>query len=156
MLNIVIALLLACLIPLQNASADSIVVTVASWHASNHGGGDTLFNEVNPGLGYEHPLNETNTLALGFYNNSYNRNTDYILDIWQPLQWAPSNNGKFKFGLAAGLVSGYEGDSFSFIAVPMLSYEYKNWGMNLVTLIIPTSELAERSVFALQFKVNIP
>lgn len=155
MLNIFIALLLACLIPLQNADADSIVVTAASWHATNHGGGDTLFNEVNPGLGYEHPLNETNTLALGFYHNSYKRNTDYILDIWQPLQWAP-NNGKLKFGLAAGLVSGYEGDSFSPIAVPMLSYEHNSWGINLVTLTFPTPKLVERSVFALQFKINIP
>ncbi len=144
---------------LQNAHADSIVITGASWHASDHGGsdniGDTYFNEINPGLGFEHPLNENNTFSLGFYNNSFSRHTDYILDFWQPLQWAPSI-GKIKFGLAVGIASGYQGDSFIPVAVPMLTYENENWGLNFVTITFPMPELAKRSVLAVQLKINIP
>ncbi len=136
------------------ASADALVTTAASWHATNHGG-STGYNEVNPGLGYEHQLNDQHTLALGFYNNSYDRNTDYLLDLWQPLQSA-TDFGTFKFGLAFGLASGYEGDSFVPVAVPMLSYENSVWGLNLVTVTFPTPVLVERSVFALQLKLKLP
>lgn len=153
--NLSVALCICLLAQAGEARADSLVATIASWHASSHGGGDTVFNEVNPGLGYEYPLSESHTLGFGFYDNSYNRNTDYILDLWQPLQWTP-DIGKIKFGLAMGLVSGYEGESFEPMAVPMLSYENHMWGLNLITLTFPTPKLFERSVFALQLKVNIP
>jgi hypothetical protein len=150
------ALLSALLCLASPAScADALVATAASWHATNHGAGNSGYNEINPGLGYEHTLNDTHTLALGFYNNSYNRNTDYLLDIWQPLQGDPGI-GKFKFGLAIGVVSGYEGDSFIPIAVPMLSYENRYWGLNLVTLAFPTPVLVDKSVFALQLKIILP
>lgn len=151
-LPLVIALCL--LTPANEVHADAIVLSGASWHASNHGAGNTLFNEANLGLGYEHHLNENHTLALGFYDNSYNRNTDYLLDLWQPLQWTP-DIGKIKFGLAMGVVSGYVSDFFMPIAVPMLSYENRIWGVNLVTLTFPTQPLVERSMFAVQLKVII-
>ncbi|HEU0187508.1 MAG TPA: hypothetical protein VFR06_06410 [Gallionellaceae bacterium] len=136
------------------AQADAIVATVASWHATNHGG-STGYNEANSGLGYEHPLNESHTLALGFYDNSYGRNTDYLLDLWQPLQ-GRTDFGTFKFGLAIGIASGYEDDSFTPVAVPMLTYENSTWGLNLVTVTFPTPVLVERSVFALQLKIRLP
>jgi hypothetical protein len=144
-----------CLLALtNNVHADAIAISGLSWHASNHGG-NTYFNEENPGLGYEHGLNETHTLAVGFYYNSSKRETDYLLDFWQPFQWTP-DIGKIKFGVAMGLVSGYDGNDFMPTAVPMLSYENRIWGVNLVTLTFPTHPLVERSVFAVQLKINIP
>lgn len=149
-----LAIVLCLLAQSNSAQADAIVATIASWHATNHGG-NSGYNEVNPGLGYEHPLNERHTFSLGFYDNSYDRNTDYILDLWQPLQ-GRSDFGTFKFGLAFGIATGYENDSFSPVAVPMLSYENSTWGLNLITVTFPTPVLLKRSVFALQLKIKLP
>lgn len=149
------SVLALCLLALPSqAWADAIAISGASWHATSHGG-DTAFNEVNPGLGYEHVLNENHTLALGFYLNSSNRETDYLLDLWQPLQWTP-DFGKLKFGLAMGLASGYDGNFFMPVALPMLSYENRVWGLNLIALTFPTKPLVDKSVFAAQLKIIIP
>lgn len=138
----------------NNVLADAIVISGVSWHATSHGG-DTAFNEINPGMGYEHVLNETHTLSLGFYDNSSNRITEYALDIWQPFQWTP-DFGKLKVGLAMGLATGY-GDGYVMpMAVPMVTYENHTWGLNLITLTFPDQLLIKRSVFAAQLKVILP
>jgi hypothetical protein len=141
----------------QYAYADSIVVSVRSWHASDHGAGETKtnHNEENPGIGYEHILNKNNTLAFGYFVNSFDRHANYLVDYWQPLQWETRVVGRIKFGCIAGISSGYR-NSIVPVVVPMLTYENRFFGFNFVTLAFPIPKFFKRSVFAVQVKINIP
>lgn len=64
-------------------------------------------NQVNPGLGLEYQASPDVGYAVGFYVNSYRRETAYALGIWTPLHIDLPAGLAASAGLAAGLVSGY-------------------------------------------------
>ena len=43
-----------------------------SYHTSGY------YNQINPGIGLEVPIQNNTTFNMGFYKNSYNRKSDYV------------------------------------------------------------------------------
>lgn len=76
----------------------SLQITGVSQHASSQS-----FREGNPGLGLRYDLSDAWSLQSGWYRNSYNRRSNYVVAQWQPLTVGP-----VKAGVFAGYVSGYD------------------------------------------------
>lgn len=107
------------------AGDDWLVLTVGSRHSSRG------YNEHNWGLGIEHGFNDNWRGVFGTYRNSYYRQTVYVGAMYQPwrvLGW--------RVGGATFLASGYDRRPV-LIPFPSLSYEQKDWGLNLGP-ILPT------------------
>jgi len=64
-------------------------------------------NQDNPGLGLEYQATPTLAAMVGFYKNSYIRESAYALGVWTPLHIALPFGLRASAGIAAGLVSGY-------------------------------------------------
>ena len=64
------------------------------------------YNQLNPGLGLNQPVNSWFSFATGFYYNSYRRLTMYGGGVFEPVvhDWS---TGKIKLGVQVGLASGY-------------------------------------------------
>lgn len=138
----------------SSAQADSLVATGFAWHAAAHNRGkdDANYNEVNPGLGYEHVINDDVTIALGYYQNSYYRHSNYLLYQWQPLHYKTSKLGAWKLGLSMGQVTGYTTRTFNPVVLPTLTYQYERVGFNIGFLPVPP--INQNSVAAIQFKFS--
>lgn len=138
----------------SSAKADSLVVTGFAWHAAAHdrGAQDSNYNEVNPGLGYEHVINDDVTIALGYYQNSYYRHSNYLLYQWQPLHYDTSKYGNWKLGLSMGQVTGYTTRTINPVILPTLTYQYERVGFNIGFLPVPP--INQRGIAAIQFKLS--
>lgn len=151
---------------------DSIVVTTNAWHASNHnrGGKDTHFNETNWGLGYEYELTDNNRLSFGFYDNSFNRHSNYIGDLYQPYHWRVFD-GQLSFGAFFGNITGYpettdfftkdgalvqgvKNKTWNPMIIPVVSYTYHGVGINME--ILPVPPLNQNMILGFQVKVPTP
>lgn len=117
---------------------------------SRHFARDKGYNESNYGLGFEFRLGPEVSLMAGSYYNSVRRTTTYGMVNWQP--WSM---GAFKVGLSLGVMDGYpavaRGGDF-FVAVPMATYEGKQFGVN-VGLIPSTGRVDGALIVQLKMRV---
>lgn len=75
----------------------SVQINGLSHHASSRD-----FRKSNPGLGLRYQFTPAWSAAGGFYRNSYDRRSTYLVGQWEPLALGPVRAGVF-----AGYVSGY-------------------------------------------------
>lgn len=127
----------AASVALAGCAGNWLVITAASYHENRARG----YNERNPGVGVEHPLGENVRAIGGMYRNSHDRDT-----LYAGAQWTPIKAGGFAFGGAAIAATGYEDGRAVLFAAPLLSYETRHWGVNLLPF--------HKSVVGLQFKLR--
>lgn len=112
------------------STADNLVVSCCAWHeqAGN--------NNRNLGLGYEHVVTDNVSYVVGFYENSFFRNTDYAGVKYQPYRALG-----LKWGVVAGFATGYGSGLLGGQpeVLPMASYEGKLVGVNFMFIPIPGS-----------------
>lgn len=78
---------------------------------SKHIGTEEQLNEINPGIGLSYFTGKNFELSAGYYNNSYSRPSFYFTGNYIPF-CADLKSFNFKFGLAAGLTTGYKDGEF--------------------------------------------
>jgi len=83
--------------------------------ASHHVNAKRTFNEANLGLGLRYQQSNTVSFQGGFYDNSVNKTTVYLLAQWEPLSL-----GSFRAGVFGGVASGYQ---LPVVAGGMVSYK---------------------------------
>jgi len=128
---------LLALLALPGCAGNWLVLTAASYHENRERG----YNERNLGLGLEIPVHDEVRAIGGTYRNSHDRQSWYAGGQWTPLKL-----GGLSIGAAAITASGYEEDRLSLFAMPMISYEARGWGINLMPF--------HKSVTGLQFKAK--
>lgn len=87
------------------------------------------YRDHNYGFGAEVAVSPVNSFAAGFFKNSDNLHSNYVVWMWQP--WSV---GPVKFGLVAGAFDGYQRVNHGrfFPAVfPLASIEYRSVGFNV-------------------------
>jgi hypothetical protein len=117
---------------------------------SSHFNRDKGYNENNLGFGIEYRMNPEVSLMAGGYYNSVRQNTSYLAVNYQP--WAM---GEWKLGAAVGFMDGYpalERGGVFFAALPMASYEGKQFGVNLG--VIPSIPKVDGAI-VIQFKFRL-
>lgn len=84
------------------ASGDySLVVHGASYHTVKRQSGPA-WNQVNPGMGLRYELDDTLSVQVGAYKNSY-----YRKSIYAGLDWTPIKMGRVELGGFIGGATGY-------------------------------------------------
>jgi hypothetical protein len=143
-LKLVLAFLAGVLVAvgMSGRASDWATATVRSYHMERKG-----YEEQNYGLGVETEVTQRLRLALGFYRNSERRDSVYGAVVYCPVsvRW-----GNWRGCGMAGGVSGYN-DTVAPLAGMVLSYEGREWGMNLLLLPNKKGDLTE-GVAALQIK----
>jgi hypothetical protein len=143
-LKLVLAFLAGVLVAvgMSGRASDWATATVRSYHMERKG-----YEEQNYGFGLETDVSERLRLALGFYRNSERRDSVYGAFVYCPVsvRW-----GNWRGCGMAGGVSGYN-DTVAPLAGMVLSYEGREWGMNLLLLPNKKGDLTE-GVAALQIK----
>jgi hypothetical protein len=139
-----------------NSSSDQtarpwISVSGASYHLERA----SQFNQNNPGVGIEWPIQAPwsydTRLAVGGFKNSESARSLYAGAFIFPFS---SASGQFKAGALLGMIDGYKGANsggFFPLAVPTIAYEAEHFGANLF-LIPPVSTIPP--TLALQFKLR--
>lgn len=117
---------------------------------SKHFKNSEKYNESNGGVGLEvHTSDQLAFIAGTFTNSEYDR-SEYAAVAWQPLSYGP-----LKFGAVGGVMNGYannrNGGVFPVI-LPMVSFEYKRVGMNM--MIAPNLRGPGAFMFQFKFKLN--
>lgn len=141
------------------AGAGKVCACEREWYGLNtmsHHFSDRKYNEDNWGPFYECRHNPSWALQTGYYRNSYDLDSFYISEAYQPLRYGPLRAGGF-----LGIVTGYRNKQVSsggnkYRTVPVggftgfggliFSYEHDHIGANIVWL--PTV------VVSLQIKVG--
>lgn len=82
-------------------------------------------NEVNPGLGITYKSHGLLAAAAGYYDNSYDHTTFYLLGgpVW--------HYGPFRAGVLVGAVSGYERDTHMHWT-PAVVPTFSAWRVNMI------------------------
>jgi hypothetical protein len=126
-------LALALLLSLHGACAIAetwLTASLGSYHFDRNG-----YCEVNPGVGMEHSIGLDVRLIAGSYQNSYCRPSSYLGASWMPVRFLG-----VRFGAAVAGVTGYaidkssKKDRMAWAALPVLAWEGKRRGVNLVLL----------------------
>jgi hypothetical protein len=128
----------------NKAKADEWWTATVRSHHMERGKG---YEEQNMGLGIETDLSQRTRLALGFYRNSERRDSLYGAVVYCPVS---VRFGNWRGCGMAGGVTGYN-DTVAPLAGAVLSYEGREWGMNLLLLPNKKGDLTE-GVAALQIK----
>lgn len=129
-----------------HAADNWIAASVTSYHADTHG---EHYNSRNFGLGAERTDGNLSYMA-GAYRNSLDRTSAYAL-----VGYAPIELGPFRFGIAAGAVTGYPRLNNGHVgpaAVGLIRYESGRFGVNVV--LIPPVEKSSPITVGLQVKGN--
>jgi hypothetical protein len=116
---------MVAMVAIQGKTADWLTSTVRSYHMERKG-----YEEQNYGLGIETDLSQRTRLALGFYRNSERRDSVYGAVVYCPVsvRW-----GNWRGCGMAGGVTGYS-DAVAPLAGFVLSYEGREWGVNVLAL----------------------
>lgn len=85
------------------------------------------YNNFNPGLGLQHDINTDLRLLGGVYYNSY-----YKASVYGGIGYQPLKYGAFKLGALGGAVSNYNNLKIPVIALPALSIEGKQVGVDIM------------------------
>ena len=80
------------------AEADSIDLNLTSWHRDK----SYDYNEDNTGIGITKTINEHNEVKLGFFKNSFNKDSVYIMGRLK------TQMEGWSFGINYGFVTGYD------------------------------------------------
>jgi hypothetical protein len=126
-------------------------INLASIHQESTYGDGQKYNRENFGLGTTYGYSDNIDFKLGFFNNSYNRTTTYLVAVWQKdfhyktLRISP--------GIGAFLVTGYDrapefAKNIQPGAIPVLSVAYRNTALNIGLL--PSAESNHALTFQLQ------
>ena len=103
---------------------------------------------VNPGLGFEYPLNDTYRLTAGTFHNSDRRQSHYLGLYVLPLEYRG-----VRFGAVVGGFDGYpqarNGGWFPAL-IPVMAIEGQNWGLNIA--FVP--EVRDRVHGAISFQLK--
>lgn len=131
----------------EPAHAEGLWLTAAM--KSYHMDRSAHYNEKNYGIGLEYQYIKDLAFVAGEYKNSFfNKSTYY------GVLYTPFSAGPFKAGVLAGEISGYilrEPHRFGFVAAPMIVWEGKCYGANL--LFVPPLGNGT-GVFGLQLKAK--
>ena len=100
-----------------------LVATVRSYHYTRGVSGRC---EDNYGLGVEHHVSSDWSLSAGGYKNSFCERSYYAGVGWFPLHY-----GNWHYGVNTGLVTGYERNDPAGFLVVGVTYQEKNWGVNV-------------------------
>lgn len=113
-----------------NARAESsIELHGYSFHADKRiGGGE--FNQFNAGVGFRYGLSDSFSVQAGFYKNSYDEQTRYLVAQWQPITLLGARAGVF-----AGYASGYVNVRYPVAGGFMATAPVSNWGHVTVRLV---------------------
>jgi hypothetical protein len=126
-LKLVLAFLAGVLVAvgMSGRASDWATATVRSYHMERKG-----YEEQNYGFGLETDVSERLRLALGFYRNSERRDSVYGAFVYCPVsvRW-----GNWRGCGMAGGVTGYS-DAIAPLAGFVLSWEGKEWGVNVLAL----------------------
>lgn len=95
------------LAPAAQAARLSLDVNVAAYHTQAWARRD--LNQRNPGLGVEWRYQPDASFLAGFYRNSYDRTSAYVLGAWTPLR-ASALDLRVRAGLVGGVLTGYRRD----------------------------------------------
>jgi hypothetical protein len=108
-------------------------------------------NSDNLGLGGEYRYSTTSSIVLGEFYNSDWQTSDYVGWYWHPVAV-----GSLSLGAEMGAIDGYpkyaNGGWFPAV-IPVASYEYKNYGANII--VIPSYKSQIHGGISLQFKVKL-
>jgi hypothetical protein len=128
---------IAAIVAAPVAGADTIYTldtNLASMHLEQWARHD--LNQRNLGLGITAHFNEDWSISGGEYDNSYHRQTDYLLANWTPFHVPLSGTGwSIAAGGTAGLASGYHRDEIStepLVAAGLVRLlSPRGWSLNL-------------------------
>ena len=109
-----------------------LTAPIASYHFSEREG-KGKYEQFNPGLGLEYAFNERWRLGAGTYRSSIRTDASYLGAMYLPVTYK-----SLRFGLSAGVVSGYE-TNLSPILAPTAVFEWKRFGFNIL-FIPPTAK----------------
>jgi len=118
-----------------------------STHASTN-----VRNETNSGSGLEYRVDSEWAVSFGHYENSFFRESRYLLTNWTPLEY-----GGAQLGLTGGLVSGYYKKKYGLhgqavpIVLPTVDYRWERVSLSLMGL-PPMGQLSKGSLM-LQVKL---
>jgi hypothetical protein len=125
------------------AEEDQTNVWLLTGMSSYHNNRDAHYREQNTGFGVEIQTSDTTGIYAGNYMNSLNHHSSYLGYAWQPAELFGA-----RVGFLGVIVTGYTKDGSPVIApVPMASWEWKNFGINLY--------IAPGVVTAAQLKVKL-
>lgn len=134
--HVLTAALLAALATPTAASAAttfSLDVNLASYHLEHWARRD--LNQHNLGLGATAHFNRDWSVSAGWYRNSYQRGSTYVLANWTPLHWSMPAGWSLAAGVTGGLDSGYRSDELAtepLVGAGLLRViAPKGWAINL-------------------------
>lgn len=129
-----------------------LTVTTGSYHTNRAISKAENFHERNLGVGFEYKFDRAWRWSAGYYKNSYRNDTFYASAVWLPIR---SRNGVVKFGLQAGLLTGYPQykEGIGPGAAAILMVEGEKVGFNV--MYIPAVEKSGTPVVGLQLKVRL-
>jgi hypothetical protein len=104
--------------------------------------GSASWNEKNYGLGLRYQIDEDWGVQGGFYKNSINNDTVYLLGQWTPVHMGPVAVGAF-----GGLATGYLGD------VPLIGGFMANIG-GLTVRVVPRVKGMTPTVVAVEYGIK--
>ena len=102
------------------------------------------FNAANYGAGIEHDLDNTWSVAAGWY-----RNSEYNGSTYGYTRYAIWKSGDWNVGIGAGIVTGYNAHKVLPMAFPEVCYSY------LCGLFLPQVESTGASVLGLHLKIPV-
>ncbi len=118
---------------------------------SYHFDRDKNFQGNNHGFGVEASLSDTNAIYGGNFINSVDKHSNYLGWAWRPWTLGPT-----RLGFIAGAFDGYpkvNNAGWFLAALPVLSYEYRYVGVNL--LLIPEVSDKVDGAAVVQFKFRL-
>jgi len=119
------------------------------FYSAHFDGGKGLEN-VNQGLGFEYPLNDTYRVTAGTFRNSDRRQSNYLGLYVLPVEFYG-----VKFGAVGGGFDGYpnyrNGNWFPAI-LPVAAIEGKNWGLNIAYVPTIKNRLYGAVTFQLKYR----
>jgi len=83
------------------------------------------YNEINPGLGYEYPLDQNWSISAGVFHNSFSKPSFYVAGFRQLF-----GTETYRFGVSGGLFTGYAISTIVPNLMPTFMYERERWGLN--------------------------
>ena len=131
----VVAYLTIPLLALVVHAQDYLVATVTSFHFDR----SKDYNESNFGLGIERRYSDEWAGSVGYFKNSFYRNTVYVFAGYTPYRY-----GEWRYGVVVGAVTGYENNVSPWIT-GVATRDYGRFGVNIVLA---------ASAMALQVKVK--
>ena len=123
-LKFILQTIVLCLLGLNISHADTwIGIGGGTYHTCE----TCNYNGVNPGLGIQHDYTDNVRFIGGAYYNSFRKTSFYGGATWQPLQY-----GIVRAGIVGGVVTNYDNLKIPLIALPVVSIEGSQIGLDVL------------------------